>query len=86
MTPKELTIIESDLGGRYADGTDCAIARALKRAGVPVDHDDGYYVAGWGRVTRGWDSETVGYYVWDDGSTFCSTTLRTGKLVFKEEE
>lgn len=80
--PKELTIIEEDLEGSYENILDCPLARALKRAGVTINADEGCIVAGWGRVFAPMH-ENDGEYVWEDGTEFNCGTLRTGKLVLK---
>ncbi len=83
MLPKELTIIQEDLGGSYTDCLDCPLARALKHAGVPVDAGEGYIVCSYGEVIVGLHSEHAGQYVWENGESFGSATIGTGRLVLK---
>ncbi len=81
--PQELTVTKDDLAGKYGDNLDCPLARALKRAGVPISYENGYSVAGT-RITRhtlGERSERVGFYVWDTGEGFHSLSLREGRLI-----
>ncbi len=75
--PKELTLIKEDLDGEYGNNLDCPLARALKRAGVPVDNK-GYRVSGCGEIVVGIPGKHVGEYLWEDGTRFCKVTLRTG--------
>ncbi len=83
MLPKELTIIQEDLGGSYMDCLDCPLARALKRAGVPVDRGEGYLVSSEGEIVVGPGVNHAGHYEWEDGTRFGSATLGTGRLVLK---
>ena len=82
--PTELTIIPEDTEGEYNDSYDCTIARALKRAGVFLDKEDGYYVTVFGGVV-GSDHKIVGEYKWKEtGEEFCNSTARdTGTLVLE---
>lgn len=79
--PKELTITEGDLAGDYMNTLDCPLARALKRADVPMSYTDGYSVGGI-TITRHQDrrSEAVGFYEWDNGDPF--QIPREGRLVY----
>jgi len=82
--PKKLTIIEEDFGGEYVDCLDCPLARALKRAGVPVNAGEGYLVSSDGEIVSGVHADHAGQYAWEDGTQFSSATLGTGTLVLKK--
>ncbi len=77
--PKELMMTKEDLAGNYDDPLDCPLARALKRAGVPINRTDGYSVGGTFILRSGWG--TAGFYAWDTGEKFRPNTLREGKLI-----
>lgn len=81
--PKELMIVDTDLDGSYASNLDCPLARALKRAGVPVDAGEGYMVSGFGEIIGGLPGKHAGLYEWEDGTQFNGSTLGTGRLVLK---
>lgn len=82
MLPKELTLIEEDIGGTYFSSTDCWIARALKRAGIFIDDENGYSVSSGGEIIHAaGDYPTVGVYKWKNVELFGFGTKRTGKLV-----
>lgn len=77
-------IIESDLEGSYYNPTNCPLARALEREGVPMGvGPDDYLVIDEGTITMGWNelSSMVGQYRYDDGMLFCRANLKTGILV-----
>lgn len=81
--PQELTITKDDLAGAYLDNFDCPLARALKRAGVPIGFKDaGYTVGGTEIIYHQDDSppELVGFYKWDTGKPF--RVLRERRLVY----
>ena len=81
--PQELTITKDDLAGaEYRDNLDCPLARALKRAGVPISFEYGYTVGGTG-ILRHQDcqSEQAGFYAWDTGKPF-GIPREEGKLVY----
>jgi len=82
MLPKELTLIEEDIEGPYFSSTDCWIARALKRAGIFIDDENGYSLSSGGEIVHNPDYHlVVGVYKWEDGELFGPGTKRTGKLV-----
>ena len=77
--PQELTITIDDLAGKYLDNLDCPLARALKRAGIPLSYEDGYSVGGTEIVYHP-DHKSVGFYEWDNGEPF--GVPREGRLVY----
>lgn len=79
--PKELMITVTDLDGSYGDCLDCPLARALKRASIPVNAKE-YAVSAFGRIVNLY-MECEGQYEWEDGTQFNSGTLKTGRLVLK---
>lgn len=83
--PAELEIVSEDHEGVYCNGTDCCIARALKKVGVTVRYEGGYYVVGCGRIKDNVMDAIVGRYEWkEDGIFDASTRYRNGTLVLTE--
>lgn len=81
--PAELTIIPEDSQGNYCDGTDCTIARALKRQGVIIDKVCGYHVTGFGGVKDSYNN-VIGRYTWKDVDFSRATAHEVGTLVLME--
>ena len=86
--PDRVELIDEDLEGEYSSNSDCPLARALKREGVPIGAGPGpdsdyYLVIDEGNIIKGRSSlsPVEGQYRYDDGAPFCCDTLRTGILV-----